>query len=50
MEAYRLCRDVDEKDTPYVALSIHLDGQLWTDDMVLKTGLKRKGFSSFFEL
>lgn len=48
MEAYHLCRDVDEKDTPYVALTIHLDGRLWTDDALLRTGLESKGFFSFF--
>lgn len=49
MEAYHLCRHVDEKDTPYVAMTIHLDGRLWTDDADLKRGLESKGFSSFFE-
>ncbi len=49
MEAHRLCRDVDEKDTPYVALTLHLDGGLWTDDATLKTGLRAKGFTAFFD-
>jgi predicted nucleic acid-binding protein len=49
MEAYRLCRDVDEKDTPYIALTLHLDGRLWTDDTTLKTTLRARGFSAFFE-
>jgi len=49
MEAYRLCRDTDEKDTPYVALTLHLDGRLWTDDAELKTGLKAKGFDRFLD-
>lgn len=50
MEAYRLCRDVDEKDTPYVALTIHLDGRLWSDDDELKTALRAKGFDQLYEL
>jgi len=25
IEAYRLCKDVDEKDTPFVALSLEMD-------------------------
>ncbi len=49
MEAYRLCKGVDEKDTPYVALTLHLDARLWTHDMHLKTGLRNKGFDQFYE-
>jgi predicted nucleic acid-binding protein len=49
MEAYRLCKEVDEKDTPYVALTLHLDGRLWTDDAELKTHLRGAGFDRFFE-
>jgi predicted nucleic acid-binding protein len=49
MEAYRLCREVDEKDTAYVALTLHLDGRLWTHDGELKTALRARGFDRFFE-
>lgn len=49
MEARRLCRDVDPKDAPFVALSLHLDGRLWTSDDELKAGLRAKGFDRFFE-
>jgi predicted nucleic acid-binding protein len=49
MEAHRLCKDVDEKDTPYVALTLHLDGRLWTEDAQLKQGLRAKGFDEFYE-
>lgn len=49
MEARRLCRDVDLKDTPFVALTLHLDGRLWTADEELKTGLRAKNFDRFFE-
>jgi predicted nucleic acid-binding protein len=48
MEAHRLCRYVDEKDTPYVALALHLEGRLWTEDAALKTGLQARGFDAFF--
>lgn len=48
MEAYRLCKDVDDKDTPYIALTIHLDGRFWTDDATLKSALGAKGFTAFF--
>jgi len=46
-EAFRLCRGVDEKDTPYVALALELDATLWTNDKELKIGLKKKGFAKF---
>ncbi len=49
MEAYRLCRDTDEKDTPYLALTLHLDGRLWTHDDQLKSALRNRGFERFFE-
>lgn len=49
MEAHRLCHDVDEKDTPYLALTLHLDGRLWTEDEELKRGLRAKGFDRFYE-
>ncbi len=48
MEARRLCVDVDPKDTPFVALTLHLDGWLWSADGELKTGLLPKGFNRFF--
>jgi predicted nucleic acid-binding protein len=48
MEAWRLCGDVDEKDTPYVALALHLDASLWTRDEILKVRLCAKGFHRFY--
>ncbi|MBI4315926.1 MAG: hypothetical protein HY679_08320 [Chloroflexi bacterium] len=47
--AYALCRDVDEADTPHVALALELDALLWTGDKRLKGGLENKGFQRFFE-
>ena len=49
MQARRLCEGVDLKDTPFVALTLHLEARLWTDDEELKTGLHAKGFDQFFE-
>ncbi|MFN0034155.1 MAG: PIN domain-containing protein [Saprospiraceae bacterium] len=47
--AYELTHDVDLKDLPYVALTLELDGLLWTGDKKLKTALLAKGFDHFFE-
>jgi predicted nucleic acid-binding protein len=49
-EAYKLCAEIDETDTPHVALTMHLDGVLWSGDKALKGGLRRNGFDRFFEL
>jgi len=49
IEAYHLCKDVDEKDTPFVALSLELGFELWTRDQELITGLKAKGFNKFYD-
>ncbi len=50
LEAYRLCKDIDEKDVPFVALTIQLECDLWTFDQPIKTGLINKGFEHFFEM
>ena len=47
MEAYRLCSPTDENDTAYVALALHLDADLWSEDEELKTGLRARGFDRF---
>lgn len=48
-ESWRLCRDVDENDTAYVALTLDLDARLWTSDRELEAGLRKKGFTRFFQ-
>ncbi len=47
--AFSLCRDIDETDTPHIALTLELNGLLWTGDRKLKAGLLKKGFKDFFE-
>jgi predicted nucleic acid-binding protein len=42
-EAYALTKDVDEDDTPFIALAIELHTALWTGDKVLREGLTKKG-------
>ena len=43
-QAYALCRDIDEKDTPFLALSIDLELPLWSNDKTLIEGLSAKGY------
>ncbi len=47
-KAIALCGDIDEKDTPFVALSIELNALFWTRDKKLYEGLAAKGFTQFF--
>ena len=49
IEAFRLCRNKDEKDTPYIALSLELNAKVWTNDNKLKVGLRKKGFDKFYQ-
>ena len=46
--AHQLCRDVDPKDTPFVALVLETNGQFWTRDDEIRRGLLKKGFDRFF--
>jgi len=43
-KAWQLCKEIDESDTPFVALAIELKALLWTGDKKLFKGLKEKGF------
>jgi len=45
-KAFELTNDVDEDDTPFVALTIELKAILWTGDKKLINGLVAKGFKS----
>ena len=47
-EAAELCRGVDADDTPHVAITLALNGVLWTGDEKLKRALAGKGFNRFF--
>ena len=49
IKAYELCRGVDIKDVPFIALSLELECPLWTRDKALKFGLIKKGYNSFFD-
>ncbi len=44
-QAYELTKDVDEKDMPFVALTLAIpESLLWTGDKKLISGLKNKDF------
>lgn len=45
--AYKICNKIDEKDTPFVALSLELKMPLCTNDKTLYEKLKEKGFNNF---
>ncbi|MBN2011759.1 DNA-binding protein [candidate division KSB1 bacterium] len=48
-KAIQLCKAIDESDTPFVALTLELEGLLLSGDRKLKVGLMKKGFDLFFE-
>ncbi|HQU31574.1 MAG: PIN domain-containing protein [Planctomycetia bacterium] len=45
-KAYKICKDIDEKDTPFVVLSLELQIPLWTNDKKLLSGVREKGFDN----
>ncbi|PIY09004.1 MAG: hypothetical protein COZ18_09345 [Flexibacter sp. CG_4_10_14_3_um_filter_32_15] len=49
-KAFNLCKNVDEKDTPYLALSIELEIHLLTQDEKLAAHLKQEGFDKVISL
>lgn len=44
--AFKLTADIDEDDTPFVALALEIQGMLWTGDKKLISGLRNKAFTS----
>ena len=49
IHAWRLVHDIDPKDHLFVALTLELEAELWTRDEILRSGLMKKGFTSFFD-
>lgn len=45
-----LCKDIDEKDTPYIALALEFQINLLTKDEELAKGLRSKGFTNVITL
>jgi predicted nucleic acid-binding protein len=46
-DALELTKEIDSKDTTFVALSMYFDAYLWTGDKVLQNGLKKKAITGF---
>jgi len=42
-KAFTLIKDIDENDTPFIALAIEFNTKLWTGDKKLSEGLTKKG-------
>lgn len=49
-KAWTLVHDVDAKDLLFVALTIEMNGLLWTGDKQLRLGLEAKDFNLFFDM
>jgi predicted nucleic acid-binding protein len=43
-KAFLYTTDIDEDDTPFIALALYLDGYLWTGDKKLIRGVSARGF------
>ena len=41
-----MVKDVDDKDTPYIAFSLFFRCKLWSGDKSLRRGLENKGFKN----
>ncbi len=46
-KAIELCKGIDEKDTPFIALCVEFGYPLWTNDKALIENLPKKGFNNF---
>ena len=46
LQAFNLCKDIDEDDIPFIALSIQLDAPLWTGDKRLKESSRASHYFS----
>jgi len=46
--AYELASDVDEDDTPFLAIAIGIEAAIWTGDKKLINGLRAKGFHDIY--
>ncbi|MFD2570125.1 PIN domain-containing protein [Spirosoma soli] len=49
-QAFLLCKDIDQKDTAYVALALQLNIPLLTRDKPFAHGLRLRGFTNIVTL
>lgn len=49
-KAFQLCKGIDEKNTPYLALSIELEIDLLTKDEALIQHIRNQGFTKIISL
>ncbi len=50
LQAFQLCKDIDENDVAYLALSLEFDMTLLTKDEVLAKGLREKGYTKIITM
>ena len=43
IKAFDLTKNIDENDTPFIALALEINTKVWTGDKVLSQGLEKKG-------
>lgn len=46
--AYKLAKEVDEDDTPFLATAISIEASIWTGDKKLIKGLRTRGFQDIY--
>jgi predicted nucleic acid-binding protein len=46
IKSEQLVKDIDPKDTAYLAFSLYFKCMIWSGDKELRTGLLKKGFNS----
>ncbi len=48
IQAFEMLKDVDQKDTPFLALALQLNSKIWTGDKKLISGISKKYFEDYF--